>query len=42
MEAKNLDNFFNMAEARSRGFVKVVDKDYVMQANDIIEIRFSV
>ena len=42
VEAKNLDNFFNMAEARSRGFVKVVDKDYVMQANDIIEIRFSV
>jgi len=40
--AKDLDNFFNMAEARSRGFVKVVDKGYIVQENDIIEVRFSV
>ncbi|MBU1112327.1 MAG: DUF933 domain-containing protein [Candidatus Omnitrophica bacterium] len=37
-----LDNFFNLAEARSRGLVKVVDRDYIISANDIIEIRFSV
>lgn len=42
VNAKELDNFFNMAEARSKGFVKVVDRDYIMQTNDIIEVRFSV
>ena len=40
--AADLDKFFNMAEARSKGLVQVVDKDYIMQENDIIEIRFSV
>ena len=39
---RELDNFFNMAEARSRGLVKVVDRDYIMEAGDIIEIRFNV
>ena len=39
---KDLDEFFNMAEAKSRGFLKIVDRDYVMQKNDIIEIRFNV
>lgn len=39
---RDLDNFFNIAEAKARGFVKVVDRDYVVQENDIIEIRFSV
>ncbi len=38
----DLDNFFNMAEARSRGFVKIVGKDYIVQEGDIIEIRFNV
>ena len=38
----DLDSFFNMAEARSRGFVKVVDKDYIVREGDIIEIRFNV
>jgi len=42
VNCKDLDSFFNMAEARSRGFVKTVDRDYVVQANDIIEIRFNV
>tara|TARA_B100000315_G_C14509293_1_gene556183 strand:- start:363 stop:1052 length:690 start_codon:yes stop_codon:yes gene_type:complete len=42
VNCKELDNFFNMAEARSRGFVKIVDRDYVMQPDDIIEIRFNV
>jgi hypothetical protein len=37
-----LDNFFNMAEAKSRGLVKTVDRDYIVQNGDIIEIRFKV
>jgi ribosome-binding ATPase YchF (GTP1/OBG family) len=37
-----LDEFFNMNEARARGFVKVVDKDYIVEEGDIIEIRFNV
>jgi len=39
---KDLDSFFNMAEARSRGFVKIVGKDYIVGEGDIIEIRFNV
>jgi len=42
VNCSHIDNFFNMAEARSRGFVQVVDRDYIMQPNDIIEIRFNV
>ncbi|MFH1519389.1 MAG: DUF933 domain-containing protein [Candidatus Omnitrophota bacterium] len=41
-KACDLDNFFNMAEAKSRGFVKTVGRDYIVQAGDIIEIRFNV
>jgi ribosome-binding ATPase YchF (GTP1/OBG family) len=33
---------FNMAEARSKGLVKLVDRDYTIHAGDIIEIRFNV
>jgi len=42
ISCKDIDNFFNMAEARSRGFVEVVDKDYIVKSGDIIEIRFNV
>ncbi|MCF7907257.1 MAG: DUF933 domain-containing protein [Candidatus Omnitrophica bacterium] len=42
VNCKDLDSFFNLAEARSRGFVKLVDRDYVVEENDIIEIRFNV
>ncbi len=42
VNAKELDQFFNLAEARSRGLVKTVDKDYIVEDNDIIEVRFSV
>ncbi|MFA7676796.1 MAG: DUF933 domain-containing protein [Candidatus Omnitrophota bacterium] len=42
VNCSELDNFFNMAEARSKGLMKVVGRDYIMQENDIIEIRFSV
>lgn len=42
VNCRDLDSFFNMAEAKSRGFMKVVDRDYIVQEGDIIEIRFSV
>ncbi len=42
VSCQHLDDFFNIAEAKSRGFVKIVDRDYLMQEADIIEIRFNV
>ncbi len=42
VHCSDFDNFFNMAEARARGLVKVVERDYIMQPYDLIEIRFSV
>ncbi len=42
VNCKELDSFFNMAEARSKGLVQTVDRDYIVQANDIVEIKFSV
>ena len=42
IECKDLDNFYNLAEARARGFAKSVDGDYIMQEGNIIEIKFSV
>jgi ribosome-binding ATPase YchF (GTP1/OBG family) len=41
----NYDDFmqvYNMQEARSKGLVKLVDRDYTIHAGDIIEIRFNV
>lgn len=32
----------NMNDARDRGFVKIVGKDYIIKESDIIEIRFNV
>lgn len=42
VNCSHLDEFFNMAEARARGFVKTVDKDYIVEDKDIIEIKFNV
>ncbi|MFH1772430.1 MAG: DUF933 domain-containing protein [Candidatus Omnitrophota bacterium] len=42
VNCRDLDSFFNMAEARSKGICKVVTKDYEVQDGDIIEIKFSV
>lgn len=42
VSCKDLDKFYNLAEARQRGFVKTVDRDYVMEEGSIIEIKFSV
>ena len=41
----NYDDFmqvYNMQEARSKGLVKLVDRDYIIQEGDIIEIRFNI
>ncbi|MDD5195987.1 MAG: DUF933 domain-containing protein [Candidatus Omnitrophica bacterium] len=38
----DLDKFFNMAEARAKGLVKTVERDYIMEPDSIIEIKFSV
>jgi hypothetical protein len=41
----NYDDFmqvYNMAEARAKGLVKLVDRDYLIHEGDIIEIRFNV
>lgn len=32
----------NMREARTKGLVRLVDRDYIIRAGDIIEIRFNV
>jgi len=35
-------NVHNIQEAKTRGLVKVVNKDYIVEDGDIIEIRFNV
>ncbi|MDD5584659.1 MAG: DUF933 domain-containing protein [Candidatus Omnitrophica bacterium] len=42
IRSADLDKFFNMAEARAKGLAKAVERDYLMEAGDIIEIKFSV
>jgi len=42
VNCRQLDNFFNIAEAKSRGFVNIVGRDYIVEEGDIIEIRFNV
>ncbi len=41
-KAADLDKFFNMAEARAKGLVQTVGKEYLIQAEDIIEVKFNV
>ncbi len=35
-------NCHNFNECKSKGFAKVVEKDYIVQPNEVIEIRFNV
>ncbi|MCK5193306.1 MAG: DUF933 domain-containing protein, partial [Desulfobulbaceae bacterium] len=35
-------NCHNFNECKSKGLVKVVDRDYVVEPNEVIEIRFNV
>lgn len=39
---KNLNDFYNIAEAKSKGLVKTVDRDYIVESGDIVYIKFSV
>ncbi len=39
---EDLMQVFNWQEARSKGLVQLVDRDYTIQAGDIIEIRFNI
>jgi ribosome-binding ATPase len=39
---EDLMQVFNWQEARAKGLVQLVDRDYTIQAGDIIEIRFNV
>ena len=41
----NYDDFmqaYNMQEARTKGLVKLVDRDYTIHEGDIIEVRFNI
>jgi hypothetical protein len=42
VNCKDLDNFYNMAEAKSKGLVETVGKDYKVADGDIIYIKFSI
>ena len=39
---EDLIKVYNWQEARTKGLVRLVDRDYTIQAGDIIEIRFNV
>jgi ribosome-binding ATPase YchF (GTP1/OBG family) len=39
---EDLIQVYNWQEARTKGLVQLVDRDYTIQAGDIIEIRFNV
>ena len=39
---ENYMNCHNFNECKSKGFAKMVDRDYIVQPNEIIEIRFNV
>lgn len=42
VNCKDLDSFYNMAEAKSKGLVETVGKDYQVIDGDIIYIKFSI
>jgi ribosome-binding ATPase YchF (GTP1/OBG family) len=39
---EDLIQVYNWQEARTKGLVQLVDRDYTIQAGDIIEIRFNI
>jgi len=39
---EDLIRVYNWQEARTKGLVKLVDRDYTIRAGDVIEIRFNV
>lgn len=38
---KDLDSFKNLDEAKQRGILKIVDRDYIMEDADVINIKFK-
>ena len=42
VNCRDLDNFFNLAEAKAKGFIKTYNRDYITEENDILDIKFSV
>jgi len=39
---KDLDSFDNPSSAKARGVMKIVDRDYIVEEGDIINIKFKV
>jgi ribosome-binding ATPase len=39
---KDFETVHNMQEAKAAGFVKLVDRDYIIQYGDMLDIRFNV
>ena len=39
---QDLLGVYNMQEARSKGLVKLVDRDYAIRPGDVVEIRFNI
>jgi len=39
---QDLDKFSNIEEAKSRGFLKIVGRDYIVNDGDVINIKFKV
>ena len=39
---QDLISVYNMQEARAKGLVKLVDRDYAICPGDIVEIRFNI
>ncbi|MDD5069265.1 MAG: DUF933 domain-containing protein [Candidatus Omnitrophica bacterium] len=40
--ASDLDNFKNLSEAKQRGLLKLVDKSYIVNDGDVLDVKFSV
>ena len=39
---QDLIGVYNMQEARAKGLVKLVDRDYAIRSGDVVEIRFNI
>jgi ribosome-binding ATPase YchF (GTP1/OBG family) len=39
---KDLDSFHNVEEAKQKGILKIVDREYILNDGDLIKIRFNV
>jgi len=40
--SKDLESFKNLEEAKQRGLLKLVDRDYIVQDGDVLDIKFKV